>query len=73
VKAVIIHRSFNTLGGAELYAFDVIRVLASLGFDIKVYTLGTKDLIDRSILLGKVKFIETKPPLKTVRYVRPYI
>jgi len=65
MKAIVIHCSFNTLGGAEQYSFDVIRVLASLGFNTRVYTLGMNSPIGQLMLPDRVRFVLVKPLLKT--------
>ena len=65
MKAVIVHRSFDILGGAELYALDVIRVLAGLGFDTRVYTLSMRGSIDRLTPRGKVRFVLVRSHLRT--------
>jgi len=65
MKVAIIHRSFDVLGGAELYALDVIRVLTGLGFDTRVYTLSVRGSVDRITPPGRVRFVLVRPLLRT--------
>lgn len=65
MRVIVIHRSFNILGGAELYSFNVIRILASLGFSTKVYTLGMSSSISKLVFSDRIKFMLVKPLLRT--------
>jgi glycosyltransferase involved in cell wall biosynthesis len=65
MKAVIVHRSFDVLGGAELYALNVIRVLTSLDYDARVYTLSIRSSVYKMTPPGRVGFVLVRPLLRT--------